>query len=445
MSQASPARLTALRIGTLVRLRDAFASELIASHMGDAELSAADAAYARRLILGVVATQGSLDQLIDGALRNPDDIEAKVRDALCISAYELFFLGKEPYAVVDQGVELVRSVRPRAAGVANHVLRRLSEQVGEFPFGDPEREIEAAALANGFPIWLAEKLESELGAEKARAFMVSCNEPAPLYLCCNVFVRPAEETLGELEEYGIEIEPCIDLSHLRAFRLVDRAAMGSACIQKLLAQGAIFSADLASVRVAEFALSGFEAMPDCVLEIGAGRGTKTALLQNIAQARWGRQMRIVSVDDKPKKTETLSERAQVMGFETETVCVDIRSAREALGDRSFDFVFLDAPCSGLGTLRRHPEIRWRTSAEDVASVRALQNELLDAAASYVSEGGTLVYATCSFLREEDVDVIEAFLVRHTSESLRFAREALLEMDPADPMQDCHFAALLERI
>ena len=157
--------MAALDACRIVRERSAYAQDVIQATIDRSHIAPEDRAFATLLVLGVVSTEGVLDELIDRSLRSPRDVKPDVRDALRIAAYEMVFLKKEPYAVVDQGVELVRAVAPRAAGLGNAALRALTRVAAEFPFGDPATDDAAFARLCGFPQWLAELLVRDLGPE----------------------------------------------------------------------------------------------------------------------------------------------------------------------------------------------------------------------------------------------------------------------------------------
>ena len=158
--KATTARELALAAIHQLRERDAFAQDIIAKTIDISPLSREDRAFATRLVLGVVSTRGTLEDIITGCMDSPDDAAPAVRDALCLSAYEIVFLQKSPHAAVDQGVELVKSVAPRAGGLANAVLRRVVRAKEVFPFGDPRTDIAAYARLHGFPVWLAKRLRA---------------------------------------------------------------------------------------------------------------------------------------------------------------------------------------------------------------------------------------------------------------------------------------------
>lgn len=182
---ASPARQAALRVTSIVRERDAFAQELIHKYIDSSRMSREDRAFATRLTLGVVSSYGTLDDVINRCLDRVSDINDDVRDALRISTYEIIFLKKEPHAAVSQGVELVKTIAPKASGLANAVLRRIADKAHKFPFGDPRTDIEAFARLHAFPEWLAKRALLDLGPEATRDYLAGSNEPAPLFVAIN--------------------------------------------------------------------------------------------------------------------------------------------------------------------------------------------------------------------------------------------------------------------
>jgi len=185
MSELNPARLLAVHVGAAARTRDAFAGDVLDARLGASGLSSEDRAFARVLSLGVASSWGTLDDVIDRCLRSPRDIEVDVRDALRVSTYEMVFLDKAGHAAVDQGVELVRAVQPKAAGLANAVLRKISVLKDDFPFGDPSSDDAALARSFAFPLWLASLLIEQMGRAAAARFMQASNTPAPVFFGVN--------------------------------------------------------------------------------------------------------------------------------------------------------------------------------------------------------------------------------------------------------------------
>lgn len=448
-SKASPARLAALGACRAIRERDAYAQEVIQAGIDRSSLAPEDRAFATLLVLGVVSTWGVLDDLIDRSLRSPKDVKPDVRDALRIAAYEMLFLGKESYASVDQGVEMVRAVAPRAAGLGNAALRAMARNASGFPFGDPSRDVGALARSLGFPRWLAERLVGDLGVSAARDLMAASNEPAPLFVAENPFKTQEGEVASELARAKAAVERVsFDGEEVRGcYRVSPARVLADGRIRKLIDDGKMLVSDASSQRVASLVLP--EEKPASLLEVGAGRGTKTILLEAAALRRWGAPLeRHVAIDNHAFKTKLLMERVRSYGIDcVEGAVGDALRLPEALDGSSFECVFIDAPCSGLGTLRRHPEIRWRLTPRHVDELARTQLGLLRSAAAVVAPGGTLSYATCTVTQQENLQVVKAFLA--SGEGAAFALAPIGGKSCFAPLlssgsADAHFAVRFQR-
>lgn len=391
-SAATGARLAALDITREVRIRSAYVRELLDGRRDTCGLASEEFSFAQVLAFGVMMCRGTLDELIDRNLNSPNDIKDDVRDCLRISAYEMLFLGKPAHAAVDQGVELVRSIAPKASGLANAVLRKMARDAKEFPWGDASTSVDAFARRHGVPVWLASRIEEQYGHEEASAVLTTSLQPAPTYLVDNPYVP-----------------------------------------------GTTFASDLSAQRVAELVPIDSE-----VLEIGAGRGTKTLLLQKRAFEKTGKCIGIDAVELHEYRVKIIEARMSQMGvYGVRAFAGDARNlaAIEGLA-HDYGSVFVDAPCSGTGTMRRHPEIRWRLKAADVDSLAQLQYELVCEAATKVRAGGALVYATCSIFEQENERVVERFLASENGAA--FELEHTFSTLPTEGGPDGHFAAVMRR-
>ncbi len=387
------ARKLALNITRDVRLRDAYVRELIDTKRKNTELPPSEFNFAQVLCFGVVMCRGTLDEFINRNLNKPSDIKQKVRDALRISAYELLFLDKPQHVVVSQGVELVRNVAPKAAGLANCILRRMVKDAQNFPAYDSENEAEICARAGGMPLWLTNKFIEQYGIEQTKEIL-KCNlEAAPRFMVENPYK-----------------------------------------------QGSVFVSDESAQKVASLVPVGGD-----ILEIGAGRGTKTMLIARKSYQE-DVQTNIYAIDVHDFKRELLFSRMQeenIPNVKAFTADACDLSVLNDLPDE-FDCAFIDAPCSGTGTLRRHPEIRWNLQENDLTNLAVLQFNLLKEASKRVKLGGALIYATCSILYEENEDVISAFLVDKCGKNFEVAQE-FFHTIPKEGAGDGHFAAVLRRI
>lgn len=428
MAKLAPARRAALDVLAMCRRRDSYARDLLrGSSIVDA-LDPRDRALATRLVLGAVGASGTLDAAIGQYAKSPSKIEPRVRDALRLSAYELMYLSTAEAVAVSQGVELARRALPQAAGMANAVLRRIAEN--ERPRVAASRdcllrgevEPEALALVGGLPLWLARELLDSMGPAQAAELALGMSEPAPVFVAANSVKHTPAEVFALLEEAGLEP---IALPLPGAFKLglpADLARSG------LVGQADVMPCDLSSQAVAHIAAVGPR---ERLLEVGQGRGTKSVLLANIAR-RLGGPARIVACEVDAGKSRIAQARMAQAGVsdDVECLCLDARALscdnapKAAQGE--FDAVFIDAPCSGVGTLRRHPEIAWsltqdRLDASNADSLPALQRALLAAVAPRVRLGGALTYATCSPLIQEDEGVLQGFLASETGRAFEIDR------------------------
>lgn len=416
MGGAAPARRAACALVGERRRRTARMRDLLRTSPAMGALDPRDRALAFRLAMGATAAETLVDELLDERLRRPSSLEPRVRDALRVSCFEACWMDTPGPVVVSQGVELVRRVSPRAAGMANAVLRRLVHEVRPEVAAARERCAEGAAterdlvLASGLPAWLTERLVADRGERAAAVMAGTLLEPARVFVAANEARHDARETADLLREAGLASQP---LMLPGCFELDSAAGLASS---GLVETTDVVVADLAAQLVAHLAAP----RPDArVLEVGQGRGTKSLLLESEA-LHAGALAQVVAIDTEPGKVRLSSRRMRAAGLEDAVTCLAFDGCALAGPDLphelqgAFDLVFLDAPCSGSGTMRRHPEIASSlvpatVDPHEPTSLPALQRALLGAAATRVAAGGVLAYATCSALRCEDEDIVQAFL------------------------------------
>lgn len=456
-TKATPARKVALSIGKTLRQNNSYASFVIEEALRNVSLDESEAAFARALALGVVSTSGTLDFYINKALRSPKDIKPVVRDALRISVYEMMFLDKTAHAAVDQGVELVRLVAPRATGVANHVLRRVAEmqskknQESLDSLDEGNCDIEKLAHKFGFPVWLTQKIIDDIGLADALVLLKDANSTAPVHCVVNSCKVSPSEIEELFSKEGISFQRDVSLlcyDDLSSYFLLNRKNISHPALIKFLDEGALVVSDLAAQAIACLALP--ESYPSKVLEIGAGRGTKTILLQSASFARFGRQMPLETVELQEAKTSLLRERVKKSSVRVDAFhTLDARNL-DSLENCSFDVVFIDAPCTGVGTLRRHPDIRWRLKKSDSKDLAEITFDILLEASKKVVLGGKIVFATCTIFKEENSEVIERFLqnqagVNFVLEPCNEKGEVYFVPPVKTQGSDIHFACVLRRV
>lgn len=454
MALVTPARTAALALLGECRRRDAHARELLRASKRMSALDSRERAFAQRMVLGVTACIGALDTMINAHLRKGIKLEPRVRDALRISTYELAWLATPVHSAIDQGVALVRSVQSRAGGLANAVLHRVAEidvpqrleALSRTSFAaqhDDFGEVTIAdlALVSGYPVWLLERTACECDLEVATMLALAACEPPPVYVSINLAHAHTAHTTRELDTLGAIAES----SCPNAYRLKMPSVLMAS---NLINNNDIVVADLSAQRVVA-ACEPSAGMR--VLEVGQGRGTKSLLLENAALMRGG-YVSIVGIDTFPFKVEVASQRMESAGLSEYVSCHvfdGLKLAEATLPEflvGPFDLVLLDAPCSGVGTIRRHGEIAWQLSEANIDGpfgLRQLQAQLLTAAASRVAVGGLLAYTTCSFLASENEQIVDAFLATHVGQS--FALEHALKTHVVTNGPDAHTLNCLRRL
>ncbi len=453
MTPATPARTSARRVVTRVREQGSFAHEALDSALSGSALPREQLAFATRLAYGTVATRGTLDDVVDRYL-NPDvRLEPLVSDCLALSTYELLFMRTPARAAVNEGVELVKSVAPRASTLANAILRRIANDAPSFPWGDPSSDAATLARLTGHPEWMVRILTDELGSEAATKVLEANNEPAPLYLAHMPFQVSFDELLCALEKDGAQPRPAWPTG------AVVCDAPSAAVRSTALAKGWAIVVDAA----AQFAAACVPLTDGArIVDIGAGRGTKTLLLAARAH-RQGARVSITAVDSHGFKLEALRRAVdRVVAPPVFTLVADATDLESSpLRDLSADAVLIDAPCSGLGTLRRHPDRRWRARPEDFETLAAIGGALLRTSSSVVKPCGFVVYSTCTIVKAENECVVDGFLTSPSGADFRldrldadqapqswapfFAPSGVFRSIPADGGPDGHFVARLKRV
>lgn len=334
--------------------------------------------FERELVLGTLRWQGTLDALLAEHLRDVlSALDAEVRAVLRTGLYEASRLDTPVPVAVAEAVRVAKELVPRAAGLVNAVLRRAASS----PWPDPDDERLPLALRFSHPEWLVRRWASSLGAAGARAALAADQLPAPLSL----YTRVGDVRL--LESSGCRLEPHPWVADVAVVR--DGAEVAVAALRR----GMVYAIDPAAVAVARL-LPGAAVAAD----LAGAPGGKSLVL---ASERAG--TRLVSCDRHLGRALMM---ARTLGLAARRPAVVVADgSRPALRPGEVDGVLLDAPCSGTGTLRRHPEIRWRLRSGDLPRLADVQRDLASAAAALLAPGGHLLYSTCSLEPEENEGVV----------------------------------------
>jgi len=404
--RASPARRLALKVLRRVDEGGAYVNLALDEALDGEGLSWADRALATELVYGVTRWRGRLDWALGRLCDRPlEDLPVWIRNILRMGLYQLAFLERVPvWAAVAESVSLAREFGHRGtAGLVNAVLRRAASEGVPDP-GELGRPLDPAvrlAVEHSHPEWLVRRWLARLGEEKTRELLRLDNEPARLTLRVNSTRTDREGLARCLAGEGVEAFPgrlFPEALHCRTVRPVRQLRAYAEGLFSVQDEGAMAAARTVAPR------PGWLVVDAC-----AGVGGKST---HLAELMGGRG-RVVAVDLFEHKLALLERTAQRLGLHgIQTRRLDARELGSTDLAGAADAVLVDAPCSGLGVLRRRPDLRWRLKEKDFADLVRLQGELLEAAAACVKRGGVLVYATCSLEPEENEGVVEGFLARN---------------------------------
>jgi 16S rRNA (cytosine967-C5)-methyltransferase len=362
---------------------------------------ARDRALATELVTGTLRWRGAIDYQLQRLSSKPlKKLDPAVLDALRVGAYQLLFLERVPVsATVNDSVDLVkRAGLTSAGGFVNAVLRRLAREQGSLPWPDKANLIEHLAVVHSHPAWLVRRWVDRYGPEAAEQWLRFNNETPAITLAPNRFRSTREGLAKLLSAESVDTRPTRVAPH--GLVVTNGRPLASAAF----ASGVCLVQDEASQIVPEL----LRPQPGQVLlDACASPGGKTvALAADVAPAGL-----VVATDVRPKRVQVLADTTQRMGAANVRIVHMGATAPLPFGDAVFDGVLVDAPCSGLGTLRRDPDIRWRRTPDHFAALASVQTDLLERLARVVKPGGTLVYSTCSSEPEENEHVVTAFLER----------------------------------
>lgn len=360
-----------------------------------ADLDARDRRWTQELVWGMLRKRGWIDHLLAPRVRGGiARLDADLADLLRLGVHQLLYMGSVPaYAAIAQTVELAKQRHGLGASkLANAVLRRVDREREDLGSVLPSDPVEALAVEHSHPRWLVARWVARWGADETRALLEANNREAPLVVRPWGVVREQLEAMLEAADVGVGDAPLVEDSLLLAPGTM-LTALGA------FQRGQCFVQDPAATLVVRYAdiRPGSEVADLCAAPGGkAVELARTAAHVTAADASESRIGRVL---------------ATIERLELANVDAVVADARDGtLG--AFDGVLVDAPCTGTGTFRRHPDARWRLRTSDIAVMAATQRAVLRGAAKCVKPGGLLVYATCSLEPEENDAQVEAFLADH---------------------------------
>jgi 16S rRNA (cytosine967-C5)-methyltransferase len=390
---------------TLLRIRKegGFADRLIDSELSNGILVGPDRGLYAELVFGVLRRQGTLDHILQQLLEKPMvELDPLALVILRIGLYQLTCLDRIPEsAAVNESVNLAKLITPGTSGLINAVLRNYLRRRDTISFPDMAANPAAAIAArHSQPEWLAEQWIAQLGVAEAQQLAEASSQQPPLTLRVNTLRSDRSRLLQEFEKQGIEAAPC-------RFSPDGITLAGRHTVSALPG----FEAGLFAVQDEASQLAGqlLGAEPgERVWDACCAPGGKTCHIAQIMDDRG----ELVATDISRSKLILVQDSLRRLGIGSVSTAVADLHQPDTFPDGNFDRILLDAPCSGLGVIRRNPEAKWRLFSGDITRLAAVQKTLLKNAATRLKQGGTLLYSTCSTSEAENELVVEDFLLHN---------------------------------
>ena len=394
MTKVETARSLALAVLEDVLVNQAYSNIALNKHLKGSQLSVADKGLVTEIVYGTVARKLTLEWYLSHFIEDRDKLDNWLYILLLLSAYQLRYLDKVPnHAVVNEAVELAKLRKKGSEKLVNAVLRRILRE-GWPDIDSIKRKNKRDSIAYSLPVWLVSKLKEEYGEERAQAIFDS------LLVRNKASIRVTD--LSRKEEIKAVLEASD--SPLAASGLVKE--QGHFAGHDLFSEGAITIQDESSQLVAPtLDLQGDEQ----VLDACAAPGGKTAHMASYLISG-----KVTALDLYDHKLDLIQENAERLGVadQVQTQKLDARKVHEFFGRDSFDKILVDAPCSGIGLLRRKPDIKYNKETADFTSLQEIQLEILGSVCQTLRKGGIITYSTCTIVSEENFQVVEAFLESH---------------------------------
>ena len=394
MTKVETARSLALAVLEDVFVNQAYSHIALNKHLKVSQLSVADKGLVTEIVYGTVARKLTLEWYLSHFIQDRDKLDNWLYILLLLSAYQLRYLDKVPnHAVVNEAVELAKLRKKGSEKLVNAVLRRILRE-GWPDIARIKRKNKRDSIAYSLPVWLVSKLKEEYGEERAQAIFES------LLVRNKASIRVTD--LSRKEEIQALLEATD--SPLAATGLVKE--QGHFAGHDLFSEGAITIQDESSQLVAPtLDLQGDEQ----VLDACAAPGGKTAHMASYLTSG-----KVTALDLYDHKLDLIQENAERLGVadQVQTQKLDARKVHEFFEKDSFDKILVDAPCSGIGLLRRKPDIKYNKETADFTSLQEIQLEILGSVCQTLRKGGIITYSTCTIVSEENFQVVEAFLESH---------------------------------
>ena len=398
------AREVALDVLTRVEQEGAYSNLLLNQSLQKLQLERTEAGFATELVYGTIQRLNTIDYFLSSFVtKGLAKLQPWVRNLLRLSFYQIYYLDRiPPHAAVNEAVNIAkRKGHQGISGMVNGVLRNVLRNKEALSIPESLDRVARIALSYSHPEWMVERWIRQYGEEATIAMCASNNEAPHVSVRVNQVKTERDAMLRAMESAGMDARP----SELSPAGIVVDSG-GNMALTDWYKDGLFSVQDESSMLVAE-ALHPEPGMQ--VLDCCAAPGGKTAHIAELMNDKG----HVLANDVHPHKQKLIAEQAFRLKLGSiETRVSDALALAKQLKRASFDRILLDAPCSGLGVIRRKPDLKWAKKPEEVEQIAALQSNLLDEVQSLLRPGGILVYSTCTTEPEENVRMAEAFLARH---------------------------------
>jgi len=395
-------RGTAVKILNRVDRSGAYLDKLLDTELRSTDLSDVDKGLLAEVVHGVLRWRMKLDWVLNGFFHgNFAKADVTIKNSLRVALYQILFLQKIPYhAAVDEAVEFVKRIRgDRAAGLVNAVVRNIIRNLDgiRYPLLE-ENPIQYLAVVYSHPLWMVKRWVDRYGFVETEKLLAANNERPELTLRINKLKMDPGQFLAALEQMKVSYRGSTYIDYFV------RVRGSSGMLQRDIFRNGCFSIQDESAAFPSLLLSPQPG--ERIIDMCAAPGGKTThiaeLMKNTGE--------IIAVDKYESKLHLLRASCDRLGIKIvkPMVGVDARELDTAIADR----ILLDAPCSGLGTLTKKPDIKWNREPEDIARLAQMQMELLNNAARLLKPSGVLVYSTCTIEPEENILLVKNFIENH---------------------------------
>lgn len=402
MTEKSNVRDSVVSILEQIEKNQSYSNLLLNNVIKKNQIATKDIGLLTELTYGTLQRKMTLDYYLEPFIKNPKKLENWVKQLLRVTVYQMLYLDKIPdRAAIHEAVEIAKKRGHKGiSGMVNGVLRSLQRE-GIRDINEIKDEVERLSIETSHPTWLVRRWIGQFGYNKAKE-MCEINLTAPMQTArINTNKITREACIKRLSEEGFQVEESVVVPE------AIKCLKGNLAHSESFKEGLITIQDESSMLVA-YAL-GIEQNETILDACAAPGGKSTHIAEKLEETG-----QVISLDLHEHKVKLINESAERLGLQNiETKAMDSRKVQEEFEGKAFDRILLDAPCSGLGVMRRKPDMKYTKKEEDLNRLQSIQLQLLDSVTPLLKPGGTLVYSTCTIDRSENEEVVAAFLQKHT--------------------------------